>query len=91
VSLRITEVADVSEKLGRIIEPVQAVTRSLEHVHEGMQTQSHGARQIRDAMDSLRDGAGESAASMAVFTATLDELRRSITDLNTEASRFQAT
>jgi methyl-accepting chemotaxis protein WspA len=90
VSLRITEVADVSEKLGRIIEPVQAVTRSLEHVHEGMQTQSQGARQIRDAMDSLRDGAGESAASMAVFTATLDELRRSITDLNTEASRFHA-
>ncbi len=90
VSLRITEVADVSEKLGRIIEPVQAVTRSLEHVHEGMQTQSHGARQIRDAMDALRTGAGESAASMAVFTATLDELRRSITDLNTEASRFHA-
>jgi hypothetical protein len=27
---------------------------------------------------------------MAVFTATLDELRRSITDLNTEASRFHA-
>lgn len=90
VSLRITEVADVSEKLGRIIEPVQAVTRSLEHVHEGMQTQSQGARQIRDAMDSLRDGAGESAASMTVFTATLDELRRSITDLNTEAARFHA-
>lgn len=91
VSLRITEVADVSEQLGRIIEPVQAVTRSLEHVHEGMQTQSLGARQIRAAMDALRDGAGESAASMAVFTSTLDELRRSIAELNTEAARFHAT
>jgi len=89
VSLRIAEVAGVSDRLGRIIEPVQAVTRSLEHVHEGMQAQSQGARQIRDAMESLRDGAGESAASMAVFTATLDELRRSIGDLNAEAGRFR--
>ncbi|MFO0422941.1 MAG: methyl-accepting chemotaxis protein, partial [Planctomycetia bacterium] len=89
VSQRISEVADVSEKLGRIIEPVQSVTRSLEHVHEGMQSQSQGARQIRDAMESLRAGAGESAASMAVFTSTLDELRRSISELNAEASRFR--
>ncbi|NBW97359.1 MAG: methyl-accepting chemotaxis protein [Planctomycetia bacterium] len=90
VSQRITEVADVSEKLGRIIEPVQAVTASLERVHEGMQTQSQGARHIRDAMETLRDGAGESAASMAVFTATLDELRRSIGELNAEAAQFRA-
>jgi len=89
VSQRIGEVSDVSETLGRLVEPVQAVTRSLEHVHEGMQTQSQGARQIRDAMDALRDGAGESAASLAVFTSTLDELRRSIADLNTEAARFR--
>jgi methyl-accepting chemotaxis protein len=89
VSQRIGEVADVSETLGRIVEPVQAVTRSLEHVHEGMHTQSLGARQIRDAMETLRDGAGESAASLAVFTSTLDELRRSIADLNAEAGRFR--
>jgi methyl-accepting chemotaxis protein WspA len=89
VSQRIAEVSEVSEKLGRIIEPVQSVTRSLEHVHEGMQSQSLGARQIRDAMESLRTGAGESASSMAVFTSTLSELRRSISELNTEASRFR--
>jgi len=89
VSQRIAEVSGVSEKLGRIIEPVQSVTRSLEHVHEGMQSQSQGARQIRDAMDSLRSGAGDSAASVAVFTASLDELRRSITELNAEAARFR--
>jgi len=77
--------------LGRIVEPVQSVTRSLEHVHEGMQTQSQGARQIRDAMDALRNGAGDSAASTAVFTATLDELRRSITELNAEAARFRTS
>jgi methyl-accepting chemotaxis protein len=89
VSGRVAEVATVSEKLGRIIEPVQSVTRSLEQVQEGMQAQSKGARQIRDAMETLRADAGESAASVAVFSASLDELRRSIGELNAEAARFR--
>ena len=89
VSARIGEVSTVSEKLGRIIEPVQSVTQSLEHVHEGMQAQSQGARQIRDTMETLRAGAGESAASMAVFSSSLDELRRSISELNAEAAKFR--
>ena len=89
VSARIGEVSTVSEKLGRIIEPVQSVTQSLEHVHEGMQAQSQGARQIRDTMETLRAGAGESAASMAIFSSSLDELRRSISELNAEAAKFR--
>jgi methyl-accepting chemotaxis protein len=89
VSSRIGQVAEVSEKLGRIIEPVQAVTRSLDQVHDGMETQSQGARQIRDAMEKLRDDAGESSASLAAFTVSLDELRRSIAELNAEAARFR--
>ena len=89
VSVRIGEVADVSEKLGRIIEPVQSVTQALEQVHHGMESQSQGARQIRDAMETLRADAGESAASLAAFTGSLEELRRSITDLNAEAARFR--
>ena len=89
VSGRIGEVAQVSEKLGKIIEPVQSVTRSLETVHHGMESQSQGARQIRDAMESLRTDAGESAASLAVFTTSLAELRRSIAELNAEVARFR--
>jgi len=88
VSSRIGEVADVSEKLGRIIEPVQAVTQALETVHEGMQAQSEGARQIRDAMEQLRTDAGESAAAHAVFSESLAEFRRAISELNAEAARF---
>lgn len=89
VSGRIGEVAEVSEKLGRIIEPVQSVTRALETVHDGMQAQSAGARQIRDAMESLRADAGESAASLAANTASLTDLRRAIVELNAEAARFR--
>jgi methyl-accepting chemotaxis protein WspA len=79
----------VSEKLGRIIEPVQSVTRSLEQVHEGMESQFQGARQVRNAMETLRTDAGESVASMAAFGASLDELRRAIGELNAEAARFR--
>jgi methyl-accepting chemotaxis protein len=89
VSGRIGEVAQVSEKLGKIIEPVQSVTRSLETVHQGMESQSQGARQIRDAMDSLRNDAGESAESLAVFSTSLGELRRAIGELNAEVARFR--
>ena len=89
VSGRIGEVAQVSEKLGKIIEPVQSVTRSLETVHQGMESQSQGARQIRDAMESLRHDAGESAESLAVFSTSLAELRRSIGELNAEVARFR--
>ncbi len=89
VSGRIGEVAQVSEKLGRIIEPVQSVTRSLESVHEGMESQSQGARQIRDAMETLRGEASDSAASLAAFSASLDDLRRAIAELNEEATRFR--
>jgi len=89
VSGRIGEVAEVSEKLGRIIEPVQTVTRALETVHEGMQAQSEGARQLRDAMEQLRADAGESAAAHTVFSTSLAELRRAIAELNSEAARFR--
>jgi len=89
VSGRIGEVAEVSEKLGRIIEPVKSVTSALETVHEGMESQWQGARQIRDAMETLRLGARESAASLAVFSSSLTEVRRSIAELNTESARFR--
>jgi methyl-accepting chemotaxis protein WspA len=88
VSGRIGEVAEVSEKLGRVIEPVHSVTRALEQVHESMESQSEGARQIREAMESLRGDAADSASSMSVVSASLAELRAAIAELTAEAERF---
>jgi methyl-accepting chemotaxis protein WspA len=88
VSGRIGEVAEVSAKLGRVIEPVQSVTRALEQVHEGMEAQSQGARQIREAMESLRGDAAESAASLGVFTASLAELHGALAELEADTTRF---
>jgi len=89
VSARISEVAEVSASLGRIIAPVQAVTRSLDKVHDGVEAQSQGARQIRDAMEMLRADAGDSAASLAVLSGSLDEFRHAIAELNAEAAKFR--
>ena len=89
VSGRIAEVAEVSEKLGRIIAPVQSVTDALEQVHEGMEAQSEGARQIRDAMESLRGDATETASSLEVFSTSLGELRAATGELAAEAERFR--
>ncbi len=91
VSQRIAEVSRVSEHLGRILAPVQSVTRSLETVHEGMETQSMGARQIRDAMERLRTGAVDSASATGVFASSLGELRRSIRELNDQVARFRTS
>ena len=88
VNGRIGEVAEVSEKLGRVIEPVQSVTLALEQVHEGMEAQSQGARQIRQAMETLRGDAAASASSLGIFTSSLAELRTAIGELNREAARF---
>lgn len=88
VSGRIGEVAEVSGKLGRVIEPVHSVTQALEQVHESMESQSQGARQIREAMESLRTDAAASAASVAVVARSLTELRAAIAELTAEAERF---
>jgi methyl-accepting chemotaxis protein WspA len=88
VSGRIGEVAEVSEKLGRVIEPVQSVTHALEQVHESMESQSQGARQIREAMESLRADAADSASAVTVFSGSLAELRSAIAELSAEAERF---
>jgi len=89
VSLRIQQVAAVSDQLTRIATPVQSVTQALEHVHTGMETQSVGARQIRDAMDRLRAGAGQTNAATDTFSSAADTMRRSIDDLNEEVARFR--
>jgi methyl-accepting chemotaxis protein len=53
-----------------------------------MEAQSQGARQIREAMESLRGDAAESAASLDVFTASLTELHDAVRELEADATRF---
>ncbi len=89
VSARIQQVAVVSDQLARIVVPVQSVTKSLDHVHDGMETQSAGARQIRDAMERLRAGVGQTSSATDGFSVAMDEMRRAIADLNEEVAHFR--
>jgi len=88
VSGRISEVASVSEQLGRIIEPVHAVTRSLDEVHDGIAAQSATSRRIHEAVDGLRMEAAQSAAGVTAGAAACDDLRRLIAEFNAEPTRL---
>ena len=89
VSDRIQRVAEVGERLTRIVAPVQAVTDSLEQLREGMESQASSTRQVRDAMDRLRGGAEQSAFTSESFAAAVDRFRTAIGDLNDEVARFR--
>ena len=89
VSDRIRAVAEVGDRLTRIVEPVRGVTQSLEQLHDGMEGQAVSVRQVRDTMERLRGGAGQSAAATEAVTAAVDRFRMAIGDLNEEIARFR--
>jgi methyl-accepting chemotaxis protein WspA len=90
VSARIGEVAAVSEQLGRIIEPVRGVTRSLDEVHAGIEAQAGASRRIHDAVEGLRLEATQSATAVTSGVAALDDLGRLVGELNAELTRLQS-
>jgi len=87
---RIGEVATVSEQLGRIIEPVHAVSRSLDEVHDGMASQAEASRRIQEAVEGVRSEITRSAAAITAETAALDDLHRVIDELNAERTRLRS-
>jgi len=91
VSARIKEVAQVSAQLGLIIAPVKNVTQTLEHVYQGMQSQSQSVRQTCTFIEKLREGATDAASSTEGFSAALQGMRAAIGQLSHEAARFQTT
>ena len=89
VSTRIQQVTGVSRQLAGIVAPVQSVTQALDHVHDGMENQNAGARQIRDSLDRLRVGAGQSASAVEAFVTAMNQLRASVGELNDELVRLR--
>jgi methyl-accepting chemotaxis protein WspA len=84
VSGRIGEVAAVSEQLGRIIEPVHSVTRSLDELHDGMTAQAAASRRIRESVDGLLADAAQATAAVAAASGPVDDLRRLVGELTAE-------
>ena len=84
----VSEIGDVSAKLGEIISAVYGINDRFGQVTEGMRSQSQGAAQIREAMIRLAEGASRTASSLDDFNRATTHLRGAVGDLKEEVSRF---
>jgi len=85
----VQESVRVSEQLSTIIDSVESLKPRFEMVHEGMQSQAYGARQIGDAMLQLKSVtqiSGESSQSLQIASA---QLLQEVEALKVEVSRFK--
>ena len=89
VSTRIQQVTDVSRQLAGVAAPVQSVTQALDQVHNGMENQNAGARQVRDSLERLRVSAGQSASAVEAFVTAMNQLRASVAEINDELVRLR--
>ena len=89
VTRGVDAVATTSEQLLRIIDQVQQLTPQFEAVRTGMQSQSIGARQIRDAMVQLTTVTTATASSTHEFMQATEELRTVLEGLQHEMRRFR--
>jgi len=88
VQSSVSEISEVSEKLGGIITAVYGINDRFGQVTEGMRAQSQGAAQIREAMIRLSEGAIRTASSLDDFNKATTHLRGAVGDLKEEVSRF---
>ncbi len=79
----VQEVSTIGGGLAEIIDQVQALTPRFETVHEGMQFQSQGAEQIKQAIVNLSESAQQTVES-------LRQSHDSIEHLNEAAHRLQS-
>ncbi len=85
----VLEVDQVSSKLTRIIEQVQALTPRFETVHEGMQFQTQGASQIKLAITNLNESAQQTVQSLKHSGAAIDKLNEAAHGLQRGVSKFK--
>ena len=76
-------------RFGEIIQQVQVLLPQFEAVHEGMRSQSAGARQIRDAMVSLTESVRVSARALEQTTSATQRLEGAIEVLRNEIALFK--
>jgi methyl-accepting chemotaxis protein WspA len=79
----------IGERFGTIIQLVQDLLPQFEAVHEGMRSQSAGAREIRDSMVTLTESVRVSAHSLDETRAATHRLEAAIDELRSEISAFR--
>lgn len=79
----------IGDQFGKIIQLVQSLLPQFEAVHEGMRSQSAGAREIRDSMVSLTESVRVSAQSLDETRTATHRLESAIDELRNEISTFR--
>lgn len=85
----VDEVSAISGGLAQIIDQVQALTPRFETVHEGMQFQSQGAEQIKQAIISLSESAQQTVESLRQSHDSIDHLNGAAHRLQAGVSKFK--
>lgn len=78
----------VGGQFGQIISQVKTLSERLDSVNHGMRSQSHGARQIGEAMTQLLDGARQTSISLREFNGATESLRDTVAVLKQEIAKF---
>ena len=89
VTRSVADTHGISHRFGEIILNVQALLPQFESVHEGMGSQSLGARHIRDSMVALTEGARISADALEETRQATRQLESAIEVLQAEVSLFK--
>ena len=89
VDRSVTDTHLIGERFGNIIQQVQNLLPQFEAVHEGMRSQSTGAREIRDSMVNLNESVRVSAESLEETRAATHRLESAIDELRSEISAFR--
>jgi methyl-accepting chemotaxis protein len=87
----VDEVSLISGQLTQIINQVQALTPRFESVHEGMQFQSQGAEQIKQAIVSLSESAQQTVDSLRQSHSSIDHLNDAARMLQGGVSKFKVS
>lgn len=87
----VDEVSIISSGLTEIIDQVQALTPRFETVHEGMQFQSQGADQIKQAIVQLSESAQQTVDSLRQSHSSIDHLNEAAHMLQTGVSKFKVS
>ena len=85
----VTEVQQVGNQLGQIIQQVQALTPRFELVNEGMQSQADGGQQISESLAQLSKAAQQTAQSLQQSNLAIEQLRAAAYGLREGVSRFK--
>ncbi len=82
-------IASISEEMSGLIGHINELEPKFNSVNDGMQMQSEGADQIKEAMEQLNESAGYTKDALMKFRDITDMLSDTLNKMNNELSKFK--